>query len=90
MKDETDLAIADAGALGQGQALDGAAIERVDAVSGRIEEPEDGKQRGLAATGGTGDGDVFPLANVDVNAGERMGLDLIGEKHFGDAFEFDQ
>ena len=31
-----------------------------------------------------------PRANVEVNAGERVGFDFVGQEDFGDAVEVDQ
>ena len=63
------------------------ALERVAAADRRIEQPKDREQRGLATTGRAGDGDVFAGANIEVNAGERMRFNFIGEEDFGDAVE---
>ncbi len=90
LENEADLAVADAGALGERQALDGAAVEDVGAVGRGVEEAEDGKEGGLAATGRAGDGDILALADVHVDAGQGVRLDLVGEEDLGHAVEFDQ
>jgi len=77
-------------ALRQREALDGAAVEDVAAVGRRVEQPEDGEQRGLAAAGRAGDGHVFALADVHVDAGEGVGLDFVGQEDLRHAFEFDE
>jgi hypothetical protein len=61
LENEADLAVADAGALGEREALDGAAVEEVGAVGRGVEQAEDGEEGGFAAAGGAGDGDVFAL-----------------------------
>jgi hypothetical protein len=76
--------------LGVAKIGDGLAVEGVGALGGRIEQTQDGEQRRFAATGGPGDGDVFALLDFQVNAGQGVGLHLVGVKDFGNGFEFDQ
>ena len=90
LEDKADLFIADAGALGVVQARHRLSVERVRAFGRRIEQTEDRKQRGLAAAGGTGDGNVFALFDVEVDARQRVRLDLVGVENFFDAFQFDE
>ena len=90
LEDEADLAIADARALRKGEVRDLAAFERVAPVRWRVEQAEDREQGRFAATGRPGDGDVFALANVEVNAGERVRFDFVGEEDLGDAFEVNE
>ena len=89
LENETDLAVADAGTLGEGEALDRATVEHVGAFGGRVEQTEDGKERGFTTTGRAGDGDVFALLDIHVDTGEGVGFNFVGEEDFGDAFEFD-
>src|SRR5213079_2099892 len=44
----------------------------------------------FAAAGRSGNRDVFALLDLQVNAGKRVGLDLVCVEDLGDAFEFDQ
>ena len=90
LENEADLAIADAGALREGEVRDLTALERVAAVRWRVEQAEDREQGRLSTTGRAGDGDVFAAANIEVNARERVGFDLIREEDFGDAVEVNQ
>src|SRR5690606_35967056 len=70
LENETDLAVADAGTLGEREALHGATVEEVGALGGRVEQAENGEEGGLAAAGWAGDGDVFALVDLHVNARE--------------------
>ena len=67
-----------------------AALERIAAVRRSVEQPENRKQRRFAAAGRTGDGDVFARANIEMNAGERVGFHFVSEEDFGDAVEVNQ
>ncbi len=52
--------------------------------------PEDREQRRLAAARGPGDRDVLALLDLEVDAGERVRLDLVGVEDLGQALELDQ
>ena len=90
MENETDLAIANAGAFRKGEVRHFAALERVAAVRRRIEQAEDREQRRFSATGRTGDGDVFARANIEMNAGERVRFHFVGQEDFRDAVELNE
>ena len=90
LEDETDLAIADAGALRVIELRHRLTVEREAAFGRGIEQAENREQRGLAATRRSGDRNVFALLDVEMNAGERVRLDFVGEEDLGDAFEFDE
>ena len=90
LKDETDLAIANARAFRKRKVRDFAAFERVAAIRRRVEQAEDREERRLSATGRTGDGKIFALANVEMNAGERVRLHFIGEKNFRHALQLNE
>ena len=49
LEDKADLLVADAGTVAEAEVLDGIVVKQVAAAGGRIEEAEDGEQRGLAA-----------------------------------------
>ena len=66
------------------------AREHVAALARRIEQAEDGQQRGLAAARRAAHRHVFPGADLEVDAREGVGLDLLGVKDPGDALEPDQ
>ena len=72
------------------EALDGTAIEQVSAVRRGIEESKNRKQGGLAATRWAGDRNVFSLFDIEMNTGEGMGFDFVGEEDLGNAFEFNE
>jgi hypothetical protein len=55
-----------------------------------VEEAEDGEEGRLSAPGGTTDGYVFSLANLEMDLVERMGLHLIGVEDLGDPIELDE
>ena len=66
------------------------AREHVAPFAGRIEQAEDGQQRGLAAARRAAHRHVLPGADVEVDAGERVGLDRLGVEDPGDALEPDE
>ncbi len=70
LEDEADLAIADAGPLGEVEVLDRVIVEHVGALAGRIEQPEDRQQRRLAAPRRAGDGNVLAAPDLELHAGE--------------------
>jgi hypothetical protein len=90
LEDETDVAVADARALAEVEVLHGLAGDGVGAAGGRVEQAQDREQRGLAAAGGAGDRHVFALGDVEVDAGEGVGLDLVRVEDLGQALEPDQ
>ena len=90
LEDESDLAIADARAIREREVRDFGALERIAAARRRIEQAEDGEQRRFAATGRSGDRDVFARADIEMNAGERVGFHFVGQEHFRDAVEMDE
>ena len=65
-------------------------VEVVPALGGRVEQAEDREQRGLAAAGRAGNGHILALADLQMNAREGVGFDLVGVEDLGDAFEFDE
>src|SRR5712691_4018078 len=89
LKNEADLAIADAGALGRLQDVHRLLVQRVNALRQRIEQAEDGQQCRFSAARRTGDGDELAFADVEVDAGKRVGLDIVGDEYFGYALEMD-
>ena len=82
LEDETDLAIAYACALGEGQVFDRVAIEDVFAVGRRVQQAEDRKKGRFAASGRTGNRNILTLFDVEVDTGERVRLDLVRFEHF--------
>ena len=90
LEDEPDLAVADARPLGERQVGDRLAVEHVVAVGRRVEQAENRQQRGLAAARRPGDGDVLAALDLEVDPGERVGLDLVGEEDLRDAVEVNQ
>ena len=68
----------------------GRAVEAVAAAGRRVEQPQDREQRGLAAARGPGDRDVLALLDLEVDAGEGVGLDLVGVEDLAQALEPDQ
>ena len=52
LKDEADLLQTDARALGRGQPCDRAAVKRIRALRRRVEQAENGQQRGFATPRG--------------------------------------
>ncbi len=90
LEDEPDFAVPHPGALGQRQVGDRLAVEDVLAVGRRVEQAENRQERGLAAAGRAGDGDVLAGLDFEVDPGERVGFDLVGEEDLRDAVEVNQ
>jgi hypothetical protein len=90
LKDEADLAIANAGAFGEAEVLDRLAVEPVIAARRRVEQTEDRQQRGFAATRRPGDGNELTVFDFEVNARQCVRFDFIGIKDLRDAFEPEQ
>ncbi len=90
LEDEADFLIADARALGEIQVFDGVAVEQILTARGRIEQADDGEQRRLAAAGRAGHGDVLAFGYGEVDAGERVGFDLIRIEDLGEFFDLNQ
>src|ERR1044072_2945261 len=59
LEDESDLAVADAGALREREVRHFGPLERVAAARRRVEQAEDREERRFAAARGPGDRDVF-------------------------------
>jgi len=90
LEDEPDVAVADAGALAEIKILNVLARNGVGAPRRRVEQAEDGQQRGLAAAGRSRDGHVFALADVEMDAGQGVGLDFVRVEDLGQALEADK
>ena len=54
----------------------------VASAARRIEQAEDREQRRFSAARRSGDGDIFAISDIKVNAGERVGFHFVSEKHF--------
>ena len=75
LEDEADLLVADAGQLIVVELGDVVTVEPVAAAGGRIEATDEVHQGRLAGAGGAHDGDVFVMADAQVDAAE--GVDLL-------------
>ena len=90
LEDEPDLAVAHARALGERQVRDFLAVQDVAPFGRRVEQPQDREQRRLAAARRAGNRDVLTALDLEVDAGQGMRLDLVGEEHLRDAVEVDE
>src|SRR6266481_6755449 len=90
LENETDFAIANAGAIGERKIRHRILVDPVVAVGRRIEQAEDRKQSGFAAARWSGDGEKFAVLDIEVHATEGMGLHLVGVKNFCYALEANQ
>src|ERR1700751_2530326 len=90
LENETDFAIADARAIGERKIRHRLFVDPVVAVRRRIEQAENRKQGGFAATRRSGDGEKFAVLDIEVHATESMGLYLVGVEDFRHAFEANQ
>src|SRR5262245_11389950 len=90
LKNEADLAVADARALRRLQIRDRLIVQRIVAFGRCVEQTEDGQQGRLAAAGGPRYGNVLAGADLDVDVIERVRLDFVRVKDLLDALEPDQ
>jgi len=80
LEDETNLAVAYARAFRQAELGHGLPIQHVLALSGRIQQAENRKQRGLPAAGGAGNGEILALADVQVDACQSVRFHFVREE----------
>ena len=90
LKDESDLPVANARALGRAQLAHRLAIEQVGAVCWRVQQAEDGKERRLATPRRAGDREVAAALHFEMDAGERVRLDLVRVVDLRDPVEAQQ
>src|SRR5258705_2031622 len=90
LEHEPDAPIADTGPVGRRKIRHRMGFEQVAPLARRVEEAEDREERRLAAPGGTVDRDVFAFANHEMDVGERVRLDFIGEEDLLDALELNE
>ncbi len=90
LEDEADLAIADAGAIRKRKIRDLGSLERIAAARWCVEQAKDGEQGRFAAARRTRDRHILALANVEVDAGERVRFHFIGQEDLGDAIELEE
>ncbi len=76
LEDETHLAVANPRESPAAQLRDRLAVQPVLAGRGRVEATDDVHQRGLARAGGAHDGDILALPDDEVDAPQRIDLDL--------------
>src|SRR6266436_9089455 len=81
LKDETDFAIANARSLRERKIRDLVTFQRVTAVGSSIQQTKNRKQRCLAATGWSRNGNIFALANIEMNSRKRVRFHFVSEKH---------
>ncbi len=90
LKDETDLGVAYAGALGVIELLHRLAVQRVAPGRGCIEQRQNGEERGLAASGRSFDRDELSLPYLEMNAGERVRFHIVCVEHLLHVLQPDQ
>src|SRR5205814_520681 len=72
LEDEPDVPVADVSAVRGREVLRRLSVEQVLAAGGRVEQAEDGEQRGLAGAGGAYDGEPLVLPDPEVDVGEGV------------------
>src|SRR5271155_1152360 len=90
LEDEADFAVADAGALADGELADWLAVQHVAAVARGIEQSKNREQRRLAAARRPSDGNVRAFLDLEMNLLERVRLDFIRVENFLYAFHLDK
>ena len=90
LEDETDLAVPDPRPLRQLEARSRPGVEDVRPRGGRVEESQDGQERRLPAPRGPADGDELALADLEVDVGKGVGLDLVRREDLLEPFELDE
>ena len=89
LENEPDLAVAHAGAIAGRKVGNGLAVQPVLAARGRVEQPENRQQRGLAASRWAADRHVFALGDLEIDVGERVRFDFVCQEDLGDRFQLD-
>ena len=90
LEDESDLALAHAGALGVGERGQIVAIEHDAAAIGAGEAAQQIKKCGFAAARGADDADELALLHAEGNAAQRLDLDLADVVGLAQVFGFDE
>ncbi len=90
LEDESDLLIANPRALRKVQILDRLSIQRIAAACRRIQQPDDRQQRRFAASRRSRHSDILPFTDRQMNAGERVRLDLISVEDFRQILDLDE
>src|SRR6188768_794668 len=90
LKDEPDLAVANARPLREGEVRHLVAVQHVGALAGRVEQAENREERGLAAARWAGNGDVLALLDFEMNAGQGMRFYFVRVEHLLDAIKANQ
>ena len=90
LKNEADFAVADTRSVAELQAGNRLAVEGVIPFRGRVEQAEDGKERGLPTAGRAGDGEVFALFDFEIDRVQGVGFEFVGQKDFGYALHVDE
>ena len=74
LEDEADLLVTDASQLVVVELGDVVSVEPVLALRGRVEAADEVHQRGFSGAGGPHDGDVFVVADAEIDAAEGVNL----------------
>ncbi len=90
LKDEPDLAIPRAGALGLAELRDRPIVQRIAPVGRGIKQAEDREQRRLATARGPFYGDVLAVEDVQGDRVEGVRLHLIGVEDLADLVEMNK
>ena len=72
------------------QVLHRLGVQHVRAVGRRIEQAQNRQQRGFSAARWPGDRQILALLDVQMNAGQRVRLHLVGLEDLGHAVHADQ
>src|SRR5690606_16111915 len=90
LEDEADGAAAEAGAPALGEPGRGVPVEPVLPAGGAVEQAEDVEERGLPAPRRPHDGDELAALDLDGDAAERAGLDLLGGVDAAEVLRLDE
>ena len=63
------------------------AVEPIFAGRGRVEQADDGEERGLAAAGWPGDGDELAFADVEMHICQGVGFQFFGVEDLAEAVQ---
>src|SRR5262245_60075891 len=89
LEDEADALVPHFGTRGAAERRDVLAVEQVLALGRRVEEAEQREERRLAAARRAGDREELALRDVEVDAVERVRLEVVGVEDLGDGLEAD-
>src|SRR5215831_11004190 len=90
LKNKTDFLVSDVRSLCVIQLIQRSTAEYISTGGWRVEQREDGKQCRLSTARWTFDRKIISFLDSQIDAGKRMGFDVLGIEHFFDVLKLEQ